>query len=76
MGDMTITEIPTAHGHWTGADPCGRWMDTTHDLVPALAAGAAAADRSGEFVADSFAAARAAGLTSMLVPEDLGGGGA
>src|SRR5215203_309906 len=62
--------------HWTGADPASRWLAIAADLRPALAAGAAEADASGEFVADAFVELRARGLVSMLVPSELGGGGA
>lgn len=62
--------------HWTGADASGRWATTAQALVPALAASAATLDMSGEFVHEGFALLRDQKLMSMLVPEELGGGGA
>jgi acyl-CoA dehydrogenase len=65
-----------ARQHWTGADGASRWLATARELVPVLAAQADEADRSGAFVHDAFALLRQHKLTSMLVPEELGGGGA
>lgn len=80
---MTITEprpaeptTPTGLRHWTGASADGRWQQVAHDIAPALASTAAAHDRDGTFVADGIALLREHGAMSMLVPAELGGGGA
>jgi acyl-CoA dehydrogenase len=62
--------------HWTGAGASSRWIATARALAPELAARAEEHDHSGEFVAEGFEALRRNGLVSMLVPADLGGGGA
>ena len=59
------------------ADGAGsRWRDLAAELVPLLAEGADAADASGEFVAAQMELLRERRLMSMLVPAELGGGGA
>lgn len=73
---MTMTDTPLTTVHWTGADPDGHWMTVAASLRPVLAAGAAGADAAGELPAASIAAIREQGLTTMLVPTELGGGGA
>lgn len=80
---MTITEprpaeptTPTGPRHWTGAAADGRWQQVAHDIAPALASTAAAHDRDGTFVASGIALLREHGAMSMLVPAELGGGGA
>jgi alkylation response protein AidB-like acyl-CoA dehydrogenase len=70
------TELRSGMQHWTGADESGRWVTTARSLVPALAAQAATMDRRGEFVHEGFAMLREHQLLSMLVPTELGGGGA
>lgn len=78
---MTITD-PTpritepAPAHWTGAPGDSRWIAAARDLVPELADRAAALDASGEFAHDSYDLLRAHRFPSMLVPTELGGGGA
>lgn len=80
---MTITEprpaeptTPTGLRHWTGAAADGRWQQVADDIAPALASTAAAHDRDGTFVTDGIALLREHGAMSMLVPAELGGGGA
>lgn len=77
--DLTISS--TAVGwdggtHWTGADPSDRWITTARSLVPALAARADELDRAGTFVHEGIQLLRSERLLGMLVPADLGGGGA
>jgi acyl-CoA dehydrogenase len=76
--DLTVIDEPTATlpRHWTGADGRSPWIATARALVPDLAADAARVDGTGEFVHDAFAKLREARLMSMLVPAELGGGGA
>ncbi len=62
--------------HWTGAPGDSPWIAAARDLVPDLADRAAALDASGEFAHDSYDLVRAHRLPSMLVPAELGGGGA
>ncbi len=69
---MTIVQdTPTAT---PGGTP--RWREITDELVPRLAALADGADTSGEFVAAQMDMLRERRLMSMLVPTELGGGGA
>jgi len=67
---------PVAPVHWTGAPGDSRWIAAARDLVPELADRAAALDASGEFAHDSYDLLRAHHFPSMLVPAELGGGGA
>ena len=62
--------------HWTGAPGDSRWIAAARDLGPELADRAAALDASGEFAHDSYDLLRAHRFPSMLVPTELGGGGA
>ena len=70
---MTIvqdTQSITADG---GAS---RWKDLSVELVPLLAERADDADSTGEFVAAQMQLLRERRMMSMLVPAELGGGGA
>lgn len=67
---------PAPAAHWTGAPGDSRWIAAARDLVPELADRAADLDASGEFAHDSFDLLRAHRFPSMLVPAELGGGGA
>lgn len=67
---------PPSVPHWTGADPDSRWIAAARRLVPRLAERAAQHDRDGTFVTDCFDELRAHGFMSLLVPTELGGGGA
>lgn len=62
--------------HWTGADPASPWPATARALRDTLAATSAAHDRDGTFTHEGFDALRPHRFASMLVPADLGGGGA
>ncbi len=80
---MTITHNLTATQtssvgarHWTGADLENHWVGQARALAPELAARAAEHDEAGDFVHDGFDLLRANGFMSMLVPAELGGGGA
>ncbi len=72
----TSTSTPGTGRHWTGAPTGSPWLAAANELRDPLAAAAAAHDASGEFVDGGFALAHRRGLASMLVPADLGGGGA
>lgn len=78
--DITTTKATeTQRGgvqHWTGADHSNHWVTLARTLAPALAERAADYDRSGRFVQESFDLLRERGFMSMLVPAELGGGGA
>jgi alkylation response protein AidB-like acyl-CoA dehydrogenase len=65
---MTIATAPTT----STAD----WLTTTKALADQFATRAAAHDADDSFVAENYAAMRAAKLFSAPVPADLGGGGA
>lgn len=76
---MTLTAdhpTSTVGRHWTGALDDSRWIALARDLVPALAATAEQHDRDGTFVHDGFELLREHRLMSLLVPVELGGGGA
>jgi alkylation response protein AidB-like acyl-CoA dehydrogenase len=69
------TATPSAP-HWTGVDPDSRWVAAARQLIPQLAERAVQHDRDGTFVADSFDELREHEFMSLLVPTELGGGGA
>jgi acyl-CoA dehydrogenase len=62
--------------HWTGVDPASHWLAVARELAPRLAERTDEHDRDGTFVAEGFDLLREHGLMSMLVPAELGGGGA
>lgn len=66
----------TEHTHWTRTDPAGTWPQRAADAAMLIAPDAAEHDRRGDFVSDGMALMRRRGFTSMLVPSELGGGGA
>lgn len=57
-------------------EPNTDWSAVAEELVPILADHAARHDREGTFVEESYAALRERRVMSMLVPTELGGGGA
>jgi alkylation response protein AidB-like acyl-CoA dehydrogenase len=73
---MTMTIDERAAMHWSGARLDTPWMDAAKALVPELAAVAAEHDRTGSFPVQNIARLKDAGLTAMLVPTEVGGGGA
>jgi acyl-CoA dehydrogenase len=66
----------TTDSRWAGVDPDSRWPTTARRLVPRLAAQAGSHDRTGAFVQGQVDLLREHGLAAMLVPAELGGGGA
>lgn len=62
--------------HWTGSRADSEWIATARRIAPRLAESAVEHDRDGSFVADGIELAREHGLLAMLVPTELGGGGA
>ena len=66
----------TTGNHWTGVPLSSRWLMEAQALVPTLASRAEELDRSGEFAGEAFEVLRERRMMSMLVPEELGGGGA
>ena len=72
----TPTEGPTLVRHWTGSHEDSPWIALARELSPQLAENAERHDREGSFVDDGFALLREHRLMSMLVPSELGGGGA
>ena len=74
---LTADRLTSRTGrHWTGAPDDSGWIALARDLVPQLAATAEQHDRDGTFVDDGFERLREHGLMSLLVPVELGGGGA
>jgi acyl-CoA dehydrogenase len=71
---MTMTT--TATTHWTATDPDARWTSSARDVAQEIGTHTAEHDRMGDFVTDAFERLRAEGFLSMLVPTELGGGGA
>jgi alkylation response protein AidB-like acyl-CoA dehydrogenase len=79
MPIMTMTTdhpAPTSSRHWTGAPADSQWLAEATAMHGPLAAAAAAHDTAGDFTHDGFALARRHGLLAMLVPAEVGGGGA
>jgi alkylation response protein AidB-like acyl-CoA dehydrogenase len=76
--DITVIPEVAAAGahHWSGADAGSPWIAAARALVPDLARDADRVDGTGEFVHDAFARLRETRFMSMLVPTELGGGGA
>lgn len=81
---MPTTEPPvvdaddrdTLPRHWTGAAGFAPWPARATALISPLARRAAAHDEAGDFVHDGFALLKQQGFLGMLVPRELGGGGA
>lgn len=83
---MTITEtregrheslaVTPTTPHWTGVDPDSPWLANATELIGPLAASAADHDESGAFVHAQMRLLREHRLMSMMVPLELGGGGA
>jgi len=71
---MTITQDPVVDGADAGERSWN--ADVLAELVPALAQRAEGADATGEFVAEQIQMLRDRRMMSMLVPTELGGGGA
>src|SRR5215213_6159075 len=68
--------MTTTTTHWTNAAPDGRWVSAAQDVAVLIGEDAARHDRMGDFVDEAFTLLRQRGLMAMIVPEDLGGGGA
>ena len=62
--------------HWTGVDPASRWLIAARELIPVLAERAEQHDADGSFVHGGFDLLREHGFMALLVPAELGGGGA
>lgn len=73
---LAATSAAATGTHWTGVPMSSRWLMEAQALVPGLASRAEELDRSGEFAHDAFRVLRERRMMSMLVPEELGGGGA
>lgn len=67
---------PPPPPHWTGAPASSPWLRAAEELVPVLAHDAERIDATGAFVHEAFAMLRERRFLSMLVPQELGGGGA
>lgn len=68
--------VTRARAHWTGVPADARWVLEARAVAPTLAEGAERHDASGEFRADALDLLQERRFTSMLVPAELGGGGA
>jgi alkylation response protein AidB-like acyl-CoA dehydrogenase len=73
---MSITATEKPSRTWTGTDTDGPWATIARQVGAAAGERAAEHDRVGSFVTDEMSLVRKSGLVSMLVPEQLGGGGA
>jgi len=78
---MTDTDTlgTTARSPWSGqasADELAHWTDIAETVAEQLATDALARDRAGLDPTDELDLLRDAGLTTLLHPADLGGGGA
>lgn len=85
IGDAPATPVSTTSSsasaeaairHWTGAWDDSAWIQRARRLVPRLGAVAERHDRDGSFVQDGFDLLREQRFMSMLVPTEVGGGGA
>lgn len=76
--NATTTETPDdlVQRPWTGVDPRSSWLTSARDMIGEIAPTAAQHDRTGEFVSGAFEMLRERRFMSMLVPTELGGGGA
>lgn len=72
----SIPSAAPAGRHWTGVPEDSPWIVAARDIVPVLAEDAEEHDHTGAFVHDQMALLRERRFTSMLVPAELGGGGA
>ncbi|WP_420452074.1 acyl-CoA dehydrogenase family protein [Ilumatobacter sp.] len=70
------TDVGSSAPHWTGVDSGSEWLAAARRLAPRLAERSAKHDRDGTFVADCLDELRAQEFMSLLVPLELGGGGA
>jgi alkylation response protein AidB-like acyl-CoA dehydrogenase len=68
--------MPTTTVHWTGTDPDSERVAEAHELALLVGEDAAGHDRRNDFAHDAIATLRDRGITKLLVPEELGGGGA
>ena len=62
--------------HWTGLADDNPWVSTGRALASKLAVNAERHDRNGTFVQDGFELLHDHRMMSLLVPTELGGGGA
>lgn len=62
--------------HWTGLREDNTWIRRARQLAPQLSATAERHDRDGTFVHESFELLHDQHMMSLLVPAELGGGGA
>lgn len=62
--------------HWTGVADDNPWISTGRGLANKLAVNAERHDRDGTFVQDGFDLLHDHRMMSLLVPSELGGGGA
>ena len=67
---------PAAARHWTGIADGDPWVVRARAIAERLRERAVEHDREGSFVQDGFDLLREHGLLPMLVPTELGGGGA
>lgn len=75
--DPTVNNGDAAtSSHWSGAAADSRWVAEARALRGSLAERAAAHDAAGTFVHDGFDLLRQNRFMSLLVPVELGGGGA
>jgi acyl-CoA dehydrogenase len=72
----TMADQVTDRRHWTGVPSTSRWLMEARHLVPVLAEQADRLDESGAFVDEAMQLLKQHRFMSMLVPTELGGGGA
>lgn len=72
--DTNIAEQHT--DHWTGLAGDNPWLHAARDIAVQLAENAERHDRDGTFVQDGFELLCDRRMMSLLVPSELGGGGA
>ncbi|MFF3934706.1 acyl-CoA dehydrogenase family protein [Streptomyces phaeofaciens] len=75
MGVATAPSGPAADSALSGAGRA-HWLRVAHETADDLATDAAAREQAGKVPFDEVSRLREAGLLTLLVPADLGGGGA
>jgi alkylation response protein AidB-like acyl-CoA dehydrogenase len=73
---LPIRDPDKSDVHWAGPPASSRWLQMATESMTNLTESSSERDRTGEFVTAEFELLRSRGFVSMLVPSELGGGGA
>ncbi|MCQ9135720.1 acyl-CoA dehydrogenase family protein [Streptomyces hilarionis] len=75
MGVAIKPSQPASASHRTGPSPA-HWLHVAHEMADDLATDAAAREHAGKPPFDEVSRLRESGLLNLLIPAELGGGGA